>query len=374
MAGGHRRATLDGVRRARSHRCRERLERLADSSLASEELRQEAATELARAIGFDLWCWGLGDPASLLPYGGVASIAPPESVVRLLPKLLALEQHDVTLARHEVALYRRPAYTLSEATGGELERSRRWAECLGPLGFGDLLVGACRDASGCWGWLEAYRASDTNPFADEDASLLAGLAPTFGAALRQRAASAGQLVDRRPPGVLILDRDLRATSWTATARQWIALLPGRRHTAAFLPSVVYAVAGRATAPPDRVGARLGAVARVHTRDNGWVVVEGEALEGAEAGNVAVTIRAADGEEALELLCRLHALTTREREIADLVVRGLPTSQIAERLVISEYTVKDHLKSIFGKTSVRGRAELAAWIYGAAPADGTALAS
>jgi len=92
-----------------SSRCRERISRLADSSLDSAGLRHEAARELQRAIGFDLWCWGLADPTSLIPYGGVASLSPTEVVVRVLPRLLALEQQDQTLARHEVARSRRPS-------------------------------------------------------------------------------------------------------------------------------------------------------------------------------------------------------------------------------------------------------------------------
>jgi DNA-binding CsgD family transcriptional regulator len=280
--------------------------------------------------------------------------------------LLALEQQETTLPRHAIAQARRPVSTLSAATGGELERSRRWAECLQPVGLGDLAVLACRDASGCWGWLEAYRASADPSFEEQDTAVLASVAAVLANGLRHRAAATGPLVaERRPPGVLILDEDLRATSWTAAARDWIALLPGPIHEKVkLLPSVVYAVAGRATAPPDGVAGRLGAAARVRTRDGAWAVVEAEALEGAAAGNIAITIRPAHGEEALELLCRLHALTARERQVADLVISGLQTPQIAERLVISEHTVKDHLKSIFDKTGARSRGELAARIHGA----------
>jgi hypothetical protein len=52
-------------------RCRERIERLGDSSIGSEEFRHEAAAELTRAIGFDFWCWALADPGSLIASSGV---------------------------------------------------------------------------------------------------------------------------------------------------------------------------------------------------------------------------------------------------------------------------------------------------------------
>ncbi len=45
-------------------------------------------------------------------------------------------------------------------------------------------------------------------------------------------------------------------------------------------------------------------------------------------------------------------------MAALAVDGLSNRQIAEQLFISELTVKDHLKSIFGKTGVQRRSALA----------------
>jgi DNA-binding NarL/FixJ family response regulator len=50
------------------------------------------------------------------------------------------------------------------------------------------------------------------------------------------------------------------------------------------------------------------------------------------------------------------LTRREREIADLLRRGLSNRSIATELVISERTVENHLASIFAKSGVHSRAE------------------
>ena len=41
----------------------------------------------------------------------------------------------------------------------------------------------------------------------------------------------------------------------------------------------------------------------------------------------------------------------------LVLRGLFTKQISKSLYISEYTVQDHLKNVFGKVGAKGRQEL-----------------
>ena len=51
------------------------------------------------------------------------------------------------------------------------------------------------------------------------------------------------------------------------------------------------------------------------------------------------------------------LTEREREVAALVLEGLQSSAIAERLYISERTVKYHLGNIFKKAGVKNRMEL-----------------
>lgn len=53
---------------------------------------------------------------------------------------------------------------------------------------------------------------------------------------------------------------------------------------------------------------------------------------------------------------LAALTTREREILDLVAGGANNSDIAARLFISEKTVRNHLTAIFDKLGVSSRAQ------------------
>ena len=50
------------------------------------------------------------------------------------------------------------------------------------------------------------------------------------------------------------------------------------------------------------------------------------------------------------------LTDREREILELVARGLANQQIVERLGISPKTVRNHVSNIFSKLQVRDRAE------------------
>lgn len=50
------------------------------------------------------------------------------------------------------------------------------------------------------------------------------------------------------------------------------------------------------------------------------------------------------------------LTEREREILELIAQGYTNTAIAERLVLSAKTVRNHVSNIFGKLQVAGRAE------------------
>jgi DNA-binding NarL/FixJ family response regulator len=57
---------------------------------------------------------------------------------------------------------------------------------------------------------------------------------------------------------------------------------------------------------------------------------------------------------------LVELTPREREVLDLLAEGLRNREIADRLVLSEATVKTHVRHVLEKLRVRNRAEAVAF--------------
>jgi DNA-binding CsgD family transcriptional regulator len=54
---------------------------------------------------------------------------------------------------------------------------------------------------------------------------------------------------------------------------------------------------------------------------------------------------------------------REREITQLIARGVGTAEIAARLHLSRHTVRDYVKAVFAKVGVSSRGELVATLFG-----------
>lgn len=69
-----------------------------------------------------------------------------------------------------------------------------------------------------------------------------------------------------------------------------------------------------------------------------------------------------GEEARMLKDVLikEGLSNREAEVAELVTQGLSNKEVANRLFVTEKTVKFHLTNIYKKMNVKSRAQLIVW--------------
>ncbi|MFD5463238.1 response regulator [Kitasatospora sp. NPDC127059] len=56
------------------------------------------------------------------------------------------------------------------------------------------------------------------------------------------------------------------------------------------------------------------------------------------------------------------LTVREAEVLALIAEGLSNMEIAQRLFVSQATVKTHINNLFAKTAVRDRAQAVAYAF------------
>lgn len=168
---------------ASQERSRSDLVRLVHHGLGVRDFSMAAARILRRAVPFDGVCVMTMDPATLLPTGHVIENGLPDETT---PRLAEIELQEPDFNKFtELARRRPPVASLSEATGGDLNRSRRQRELRRPHGFEDELRAALTTDSGTWGGLVLMRESGRPHFAPADAKLLASLTGDLAEGLRR---------------------------------------------------------------------------------------------------------------------------------------------------------------------------------------------
>ena len=105
-------------------------------------------------------------------------------------------------------------------------------------------------------------------------------------------------------------------------------------------------------------AETGAIERVYSEFGISAFIEKRAFDRAVFRRVIEETK-----QTYQTQSELGALTDREREVLDLLARGLTNKEIAEELVITTNTVKRHLKAIFEKLNVHTRSAATAKVSG-----------
>ncbi|MCK4889585.1 MAG: helix-turn-helix transcriptional regulator, partial [Candidatus Aminicenantes bacterium] len=57
------------------------------------------------------------------------------------------------------------------------------------------------------------------------------------------------------------------------------------------------------------------------------------------------------------LCQKKKISSREKEIIFLVIKGISNKEIEDKLFISPHTVKNHIYNIFQKLNISSRGQL-----------------
>jgi DNA-binding NarL/FixJ family response regulator len=114
-------------------------------------------------------------------------------------------------------------------------------------------------------------------------------------------------------------------------------------------------------PLARAALRLGAKGFIHAGMELDQIVR--ATEVAERGEIVVPRTILGQLVTNEDPADLDALTTRQREILDLVAKGYSNARIAKDLFLSESTVKQHLRATYKILNVNDRKEAAKLING-----------
>ena len=94
----------------------------------------------------------------------------------------------------------------------------------------------------------------------------------------------------------------------------------------------------------------------HTPAEAAVVLRGEVRAGRLDGDAAEAVLAAAGHRVPRRREGPSGLTTREVEVLRLLARGASTRQIAEQLVISRKTARNHVQNIYAKAGIANRAQ------------------
>jgi len=104
-----------------------------------------------------------------------------------------------------------------------------------------------------------------------------------------------------------------------------------------------------TAPEDLVAA-------VHT------IAAGDSLLSPSVTSRVISHMAQQPEPDASRMERLDELTQREREVLELMARGLSNGEIAAELVIEDSTVKTHVKRVLAKLGARDRVQAVVFAY------------
>ena len=167
---------------------------------------------------------------------------------------------------------------------------------------------------------------------------------------------------REHPDLILLDLDLGGSSGLDFLPELLAAAPAAR---------VLILTGLRDAEVHRRAVRLGAMGVVVKDKAAEVLLQ--AIEKVHAGEVWLerTMMAATLRELTRRgtatphdpeAAKIATLTAREREVIALVGTGLKNRQIAQRLFISETTVRHHLTAVFAKLGVADRLELVIYAY------------
>ncbi|MPY59573.1 helix-turn-helix transcriptional regulator [Streptomyces spongiae] len=223
-------------------------------------------------------------------------------------------------------------------------------------GVGGELRVLLRDVRGVWGSLALLRSAGGRAFDRTDAARVLELAPVLISALRQyvRSGPMRPVAPDMAPGVFVVDADGNVTGATPMASWWAERLR-EHHPSSWVDALVAGMAAQTRLCLRQPAAPAPVMHGPAARFGRWISAEGQLLN--PGGAVAVLVRAVPPRQLLGSLGSWYGITARERQVIEYLLDGSAAKQIARHLDVSLHTVHDHLKSVYRKLGVSGRAEL-----------------
>lgn len=330
--------------------------RLCRSGLDPDRLRTEVLPRVRSAVPIDALWWSAVDPATLLFTRAYREELPAESG----PYFVANEflQHDVNKWT-ELARDRDGVRTLMQATNSQPATSRRYQDIFAPLGLQDELRAVLRQRGQCWGYICLHREGPQQ-FSPDEIQFMQRIAPHLGAGIRLGLVRQACELDAVPngPGLLLVAADGTVVGTNQAAHGWLDELGGSLDRST-LPVEILALATQLRHQSDSSPTPPRLMTR--TKKGRWAVLHASWMSPESNGTVAVIIDEATPSDAAPLIMTVYGLTDREQQITALVCQGRSTKEIAGLLHLTIDTVQQHLTSVFDRTGVRSRGELAAAI-------------
>lgn len=336
------------------------------------DLFRAASASLRRLVPFAGAVWLAADPATGLPTA-------PTRVENLdhigIDDCLRAWELEFTV--EDVNLYGAlarsgaPAAGLRQATSDRPARSARYRSLVRPGGYTDELRGVLRVDGSPWALLALYREDGEPAFDADESAFVAGLSEPLGAAVREHARPRRERAAEPGcpgPGLMLFAPSGELLSVNDDARALLDEISGAPAPSdAFavpLPMVVIGTLMRARAIAQE-HTRGSARARIRSRATGrWLVCHASCLRDQDGavGETALVIEPASPSEIAPIVAQAYDLSLREQQITELIARGAGTAAIARRLSLSAHTVRDYVKTIFGKAGVSSRGELVAHLF------------
>ena len=309
----------------RASAAREAVAALCEHGIDPAELLAEVETLLRPIVPYDTGGWWTIDPETLLPTVFGASEPPSFSGA-----LFSAEDYDV-FDRLD------GASRDSEVEPGELHVLAR--------------SGHATWATGCF-----ERGSDITAFTKAEAEYLAAVGRYVGAAIRGYLAEAPwQDGPSKIPGVIVVSAEGQIEDATHEAEEWLShMLPSRGDG---LPAPLRGLVGQKRAPQAENSLRQSKV-RIRVPEGYWLIARATGFTRDETRS-AVLLKAATRADMKTVTLALHSLTAREREISELLIKGVDPRDIGAQLNLSIHTVRGYVKAVFSKVGVSSRGELTA---------------
>jgi DNA-binding CsgD family transcriptional regulator len=343
---------------------RESIAELSAAGLGTVDLLREVGERIRRVVPYMTTAYMGTDPATLLPTTLYHHSERPFDVDIQKAYFDNEYLHEDYVKVAEVARMSRGVQTRSEATGGDLDLSRRHREIHPQVEAEHEMRVVFRSAGAVWGCACVSREIGAPDFTEEEQDFIVSIADDVGDGLRL-ATKFDMPLDPAPagdpaiPGIVVLSGEGRVESITPEAQEWLTQFD--EVTQDGLPLTIHNIARVARARA--LGAHLPGPARGRRQlaSGTWLLIRATELRGDEL-RIAVILEPARRAELAPLIVLTYELSAREREVTELLLRGLPIEAIASDLSISRHTVRDHTKAIFTKLGVTSRPELTAKLY------------